>query len=66
MRSVSERLAGLEGMLNTFQRLPLSTQRQKGLPLQVQYVLFGNGSGMVEVTSGEDVGKFFSNQLVVL
>ncbi len=65
MRSVSERLAGLEGMLNSFQRLSFSTQREKGLPLQVQKVLLRNRGRMVEVTSREDVGKFLSNQGVV-
>ncbi len=65
-RSVPERLAGLQGMLNSFQRLPFSTQREKGLPLKVQQVLLRNGGRMIEVTSGEDVGKFFPNQQVVL
>jgi hypothetical protein len=63
--SVSEWFAGSQGMLNPFQRLPFSTQREKGLPLQVQKVLLRNRGRMVEVSSREDVGKFFSNQEVV-
>ncbi len=60
--SVPERFSGLEGMLNSFQRLPFSTQREKGLPLKVQQVLLRNRGRMIKVTSREDVGKFFSNQ----
>jgi len=63
---IPERLARLEGVLNSLQCLSFSTQGEKGLPLEVKQVLLGNSGGMVGVTTREDVGELFPYQRVVI
>src|SRR6266404_962059 len=64
--SVSQRLPGLQRVLNSFLRLFLSAERLERLPLQVEQVLFADGSPGSDIATANNFGNLVAKLLFVV
>ncbi|MFN9909997.1 MAG: hypothetical protein ACK56F_28425, partial [bacterium] len=64
-RSVAERLALLEHVLDAGHRLGVAAQREEGLPLQIEDVLLGARRAERDVAARHDPGQLLAHDRVV-
>src|SRR5262245_26374522 len=64
-RLVPQRLSGREHMFDPFQGLWPAAQTQKGLSLQVEQILLGDGGAGRHVTAGDHVCDYVSHLRLV-
>src|SRR5436190_8975320 len=65
-RLVPKRLAGLERVLNSLERLALSAELQKCLALEVEQILFGHGRLMRQRPARQNPRKRAAQQGIVI
>src|SRR5262245_2283975 len=64
--SIPERFAGLQRVLNPFERLPFAKQAQESLTLEIEKVLFTHDGRMWHVAAGEDRRDLPADQRIVI
>src|SRR5207237_6692044 len=66
IKSVSQRLAGFERVLDPFERFGFTAQAQEHFAFEVHNVLLGNELERSEIAAAENVGEFGANLLIVI